>query len=398
MCAEFKKGAIRMKEKWSRNIRKGSLLLLALLLVMGLAACGGSNKDEGSSRADSAAAPMAEGAFNDQMSFTTKAKDSVQVTMSNSVAAGEAEASSAPQEALQSTSEDARVGGGGIGPIADANAGFDRKVIYRANLVMKVAEFAAAEEQLQSLIHLSGAYVLQFSDSQSVNEVGATYVIKVPSQGFSSFLEQLQKIKNLKLERKVEGSDVTEEFVDLEARLKAKQTVEERLLAFMDKATKSDDLVRFSNELGNVQQEIEQIKGRIRYLDQNVAFSTINLRLYQSSGIVPLDDEVNEEKGFAERISDALSGSTKALKQFGEGLLVVVAAVLPVLIVLSIIGIPVYYLVRRRQNIRRRNSEENRKSWNDQQMGAQETTADMPSTELDPKSDVGGQQTEDEDR
>jgi hypothetical protein len=228
---------------------------------------------------------------------------------------------------------------------------------------MKVEQFKAAEEKLLDLIHLGGAYVLQFSDSRNTDEIGASYVIKVPSEGFSPFLEKMQKIENLKFEREVAGNDVTEEFVDLEARLKARQVVETRLLAFMDKATKSDDLVRFSNELARVQEEIEQIKGRVRFLDQNVAFSTINLRLYQGTGIVEVQ-KVEKKEGIGDRISDALSGSTKALRQFGEGLLVAIAAVLPVLIVVAVIGVPTYYVVSKRRVSRRSSSEALRKAWN----------------------------------
>lgn len=373
-----------MKGKWSYSFRSGSLLLMILLLLISLTACSGSNENSDSAGAGDAPNAAAEEAVeNKQDSLSLSVSDQfgnskVQVTASE----GEIAKTSAPQASESGTA----VGGGGIGPIADANAGFDRKVIYRANLVMKVEAFASAEEQLLNLIHLSGAYVLQFSDSRNADEVGATYVIKVPSEGFSPFLDKLQKIKNLKLDREVEGSDVTEEFVDLESRLKAKQTVEERLLSFMDKATKSDDLVRFSNELGNVQGEIEQIKGRMRYLDQNVAFSTVNLRLYQASGVDPLTVEENEQ-GFLARISDAISGSTKVLKEFGEGLLVLIAALLPVLVVVSVIGIPTYILVRKRQHRRRESSEEIRKVWNNQQNGSPESISEPIPKAIEPQTE-----------
>ncbi|WP_256760235.1 DUF4349 domain-containing protein [Cohnella sp. WQ 127256] len=340
-----------MRGKWVRSFRGGIVLLLTIVLLLGISACGGSNNDKDSSAQANIEAPMADSSSN------MKVTDQTTTTSSSSLANSEmalevAEGSSAPQEALsgeEQSSNDTRAIGGGIGPIADANAGFGRKVIYQANLVMKVEEFKVAEAQLLDLIHLGSAYVLQFSDSRNTNEIGATYVIKVPSEGFSPFLEKIQKIKSLKFEREVAGNDVTEEFVDLAARLKAKQTVETRLLAFMDKATKSDDLIRFSDQLARVQEEIEQIKGRIRFLDQNVAFSTINLRLYQPSGIEEIKEEKKEEdKGVGERISDALSGSTKVIRQFGEGLLVVIAAMLPVLVIVAIVGVPTYTFVRRR--------------------------------------------------
>ncbi|RED65769.1 DUF4349 domain-containing protein [Cohnella lupini] len=345
-----------MKGKGKRLSKGLALLMAIVLLLSGITACSSSNDDGDTSAAakQMAAVPAEGGAMMDQNALSVTSED-----LSYSEAASEAEA---PQ-ASSGTTDSSSAFGGGIGPIADANAGFDRKVIYRANLVMKVEEFKSAEAELLDLIHLGGAYVLQFSDSRNTDEIGASYVIKVPSEGFSPFLEKLQKIENLKFEREVAGDDVTEEFVDLDARLKARQVVETRLLAFMDKATKSDDLVRFSNELARVQEEIEQIKGRIRYLDQNVAFSTINLRLYQGTGIVEVLKEEKKES-FGDRISDALTGSAKALRQFGEGLLVAIAAVLPVLIVVVVIGVPIYYVVNKRRISRRNASEELRKAWN----------------------------------
>ncbi|MFC5467154.1 DUF4349 domain-containing protein [Cohnella suwonensis] len=358
-----------MKETTVRSIRRTMLLAIALLLALGLAACSGSNDDSDSGKAD---APMAD-------AMELKQVNGDQANAAFSEAAPAAEAAAPDQEAMSSSepvasasttaasaSGSGEAGTAGIGQIADANAGFDRKVIYKANLVMKVEQFKTAEVQLTDLIHLSGAYVLQFSDSRNVDEVGATYVIKVPSEGFSSFLGRLQKIKSLDFQRQVEGSDVTEEYVDLASRLKAKQVVEARLLAFMDKATKTDDLVRFSNELAQVQEEIEQIKGRVRFLDQNVAFSTISLRLYQATGLEPKTEVKEEEKdkGFGDKLSDALSGSANVLRKFGEGILIVLAALLPVLIVVAVVGIPAYVAVRRRSASRKRLSEERRKSWN----------------------------------
>jgi hypothetical protein len=380
-----------MKGKWSQYVRSGILQVLMVVFLIGLTACGGSSSSSDSNAAPSAAVAPGEALKQaDNVAVTSDmANSKMSVQFSEAAAAGVAEASSAPEassaEGTSQSGSGSSAYGGGIGPIADANAGFDRKVIYRANLVMKVEEFKTAEEQLLNLIHLGGAYVLQFSDSRNTDEVGATYVIKVPSNGFSSFLEKLSKIKTLHRERQVDGSDVTEEFVDLDARLKAKQVVESRLLDFMDKATKSADLVLFSNQLAQVQEEIEQIKGRIRFLDQNVAFSTINLRLYQATGIEEIKEVKEEKQTFSDRIAGALAGSTKVLRQFGEGVLVVLAALLPVLVVLAIVGIPAFYIVRKRKVARKAITEEKRKAWNTQEV-IPETDSD--SIEQEPKDET----------
>lgn len=345
-----------MKGTRKRGLHSGLICILAAVtFLMVFTACSSSKSSDSAANAGSAPAVAEKSAS--QFDVTEQQLSQNQ--------AAPAEASSSPEApaagsdgAVTNTSS-----GGGIGPIADANAGFGRQVIYKANLVMKVDKFAAAQEQLLNVIHQADAYVLEFSDSRNADERGATYVIKVPSEGFSPFLERLGKIKNLDFQQQVEGTDVTEEFVDLAARLKAKQTVEARLLAFMDKATKTDDLIRFSNELGSVQQEIERIKGRQRYLEQNVDYSTINLRLYESSEPVSILEK-EKEKTFGERINDALTGSTKALRQFGEGLVVVLAALLPILVLAIIIAIPTLLVIRKRKSARSEIAKERRKIWN----------------------------------
>ncbi|TJY43383.1 DUF4349 domain-containing protein [Cohnella pontilimi] len=238
---------------------------------------------------------------------------------------------------------------GGIMPMAVTDDGMNRKVIYKAQVTMKVPSFESADEKLRDAIHQSGGYILNFSNSVNADEKGATYVIKVPADGFSSFIEQLRKIRK-DLQLNMEGSDVTEEYVDLEARLQAKKTVEARLLAFMDKANGSDDLVRFSSQLADVQEQIEQIKGRMRYLDQNVAFSTVNLRLYE--GTAESMGQKEKPGGLGERMTAALTGSARALGEFGQALLVFVAALLPVAAVAALVGVPVYAVFRGRRRAR----------------------------------------------
>ncbi|WP_052476408.1 DUF4349 domain-containing protein [Cohnella kolymensis] len=359
-----------MKGTGKRGLCSGLIsVLTAVALLLIIAACSSGQADNSGANADSAPA-VAEKSIADQSG------DSLQFS-ENQTAAPAAPSSSPEAPAAGNGETDSNTNsGGGVGPIADANAGFDRQVIYKANMVMKVEKFSAAQEQLLAAIHQSDAYVLQFSDTHNNDERGATYVIKVPSQGFSPFLERLGKIKTLDSQQQMEGTDVTEEFVDLAARLKAKQAVEARLLAFMDKATKTSDLISFSNELGNVQQEIERIKGRQRYLEQNVAYSTVSLRLYESSDPVSILEE--KEKNFGERISDAMSGSTKALRQFGEGLVIVLAALLPVIVLAAIIAVPAFLVIRNRRSARNENAKERRKLWNTPNVNMSNNEEDPP--------------------
>ncbi|MDQ6418977.1 DUF4349 domain-containing protein [Paenibacillus sp. LHD-117] len=240
-------------------------------------------------------------------------------------------------------------GGGALGGTEAASGeAFHGKIIYSANLTMRVEDLKATASELKNAINTSGGYILQFSDSRYDGEIGSQYTIKVPAQGFMSFVDRISNIPNLQIEKSLSGKDVSEEYVDLESRLKAKRVVEDRLLGMMEKASKADDLLQFSNQLAVVQEQIEQILGRLRYLDANVAYSTIELRVYQKDQKLASAEHMNP-KSFGSKLSDALTGSSKAVLNGLQLLLIVFVGALPVIAVLAVVGIPIYLYVKYRR-------------------------------------------------
>ncbi|MBD0379169.1 DUF4349 domain-containing protein [Paenibacillus sedimenti] len=340
-------GLIKVGIRGNKPWRSMMLMVsLVILLTWMFAGCSASKSDSPAGTADQAkAASQSSGnlqekpmAVADQKSSSDAAAPAERSnTTSGSVnqpAAAQASAKTPPITVIPATG-------------SDEAAGFNRKLIYRANLVMPVEDYSKAQTQLRDLVALSGAYILQFSENANTGERGGTFTIKVAANGFVSLLDGLEKISP-SLQRNVQGQDVTEEYVDLESRLKAKQMVETRLLSFMEKASKTDDLLAFSNELSKVQGEIEQIKGRMRYLDQNVAYSTIELRMYQQTGNKPLLSDPNKLT-LQERIQRAWNSSLHVLAVVLQGILVFLAAALPVIFIAAIIGLPIW-MYRRKRN------------------------------------------------
>ncbi|WP_232238836.1 DUF4349 domain-containing protein, partial [Paenibacillus forsythiae] len=115
----------------------------------------------------------------------------------------------------------------------------NKKLIYRANLNMEVENYEQAQTEVRNMVNLARGYILGFTETLSDSEHGGTFLVKIPASGFSSFLDNLEKIKNESLQRSIEGQDVSEEYVDLEARLKAKQLLESQYVEFMKKATQA---------------------------------------------------------------------------------------------------------------------------------------------------------------
>lgn len=271
--------------KWGLHYLTG-LLVLAVIL----AGCGSGNNNSASDNASMAnmdasseALTQAAPAAAETSEYSSAADTSAETTSRGEAAGGGSPVDKGSGSGQQEA--DSTAGFSGV----DVAAGLNKKLIYKANITMEVEDYGTAQSEVRNLVTLTGGYIIGFTENMSDYEKGGTFIMKVPAAGFSPFLDKLEQIKNEGIQRSIEGQDVSEEYVDLEARLKAKQLMEKQYIDFMSKATKSSDLVAFANELGAIQESIEHIKGRMRYIDQNVSFSTVELRLYQSdSGIVDI--------------------------------------------------------------------------------------------------------------
>lgn len=315
-------------------MRKWGLQYLCfLILVVVLAGCGAS--DNNNSAANEA--PL-DGGGSTKSSLTMESES--QSSMANSADDKATSGGSSETAALAAGENDSAVKGstsentdqtsaGFTG--SDVVAGLNKKLIYHANLNMEVEDYGKAQTEVRNMITLAQGYIIEFSENMSEYEQGGTFILKVPASGFSSFLNNLKKIESESLQQSIQGQDVSEEYVDLESRLKAKILMETQYTEFMKKATKSSDLVAFANELGAIQETIEKIKGRMRYIDQNVSFSTVELRLYQTDESIAVKEKA-EQGPLMERASDALKGSLNALSVMFQWLFVVLAGALPLLI------------------------------------------------------------------
>lgn len=320
-------------------------LLCIFVAAVVLAGCSSANKDSGADRSAESAFTSESAVEGSTASYPdSKVADENDSTSNNAAAASDpaAQQGSGADPAAGST-ESGQISAGFTG--TDVVAGLNKKLIYKANLSMEVTDYGAAQTEVRNMVTLAGGYIIEFSENMSEYEKGGTFVMKVPASGFSPFLNNLEKVKHEELQRSIQGQDVSEEYVDLESRLKAKQLMETQYIDFMKKATKPADLVQFANQLGEIQEQIERIKGRMRYIDQNVSFSTVELRLYQTEESLAVTKS-NTQGPLGARASDALQGSMKALSVMFQWLVVVLAAALPVLIVAAVVGAVVFWLRR----------------------------------------------------
>ena len=292
------------------------IAFIALLFVCILSGCS-SNGESGSSSND--AADISEAKQDASMEIADKAGEDGSGTTENSESVEEADATSP----------------------AAADTGIERMVVYTADLYVTVKNATSFEKQLERQVAEARGYIVSKNthEMEEENLVEGTIVFRVPQESFRPFLDFLGDTENIKIESQdISGNDVTEEFVDLSSRLKAKEAVEKRLYAFMEKAEKTEDLLKISTDLGNVQSEIEQIKGRMNYLENQSSLSTVTLNYTEKNyGSAGVKTEDLETWG---KIKEAFADSLNGLVSVGSSLLVFFVGYLPVwLVFFAIAGI-----------------------------------------------------------
>ncbi|MDZ5470615.1 DUF4349 domain-containing protein [Bacillus sp. 31A1R] len=221
-----------------------------------------------------------------------------------------------------------------------------RMVIYNAHLSILVKDFQKAVSNIEEKIKGYGGYVVDsnvYRDGETY--LNGTITVRIPSENFQAFISDTEGIAVKVNERTITGQDVTEEYVDLESRLKSKRVVEERLLDFMSKAAKTEDLLRISSDLSAIQEEIEVILGRMKFLKNQTSFSTVTLNLNEDQVKVPA---FNDEKlNTWEKTKKQFVSSANFIITMLSGLVIFIFGNVPILLFLGFIGAFIYIVIKR---------------------------------------------------
>ncbi|PLT29237.1 DUF4349 domain-containing protein [Peribacillus deserti] len=224
-----------------------------------------------------------------------------------------------------------------------------RKMIYQAQVDLEVKDFKDSQTLIEKEIqNVKGQMINQEVFNTEGNNQEGTFTLRVPQPSFQEFLRRLQSLKGVQVtSQNIQGNDVTEEYVDLSSRLKAKQAVEARLYAFMKEAKKTEELLQISRDLGTVQEEIENIKGRMQFLDKNSQMSTVTLHIREDKVIIP--DIDSKELNTWERSKQSFVHTLQGLISVISGLLVFLIGGSPVLVPVVLIAAGVWYWYKKKR-------------------------------------------------
>lgn len=260
------------------------MMILVVLLLVG-SACSGGSDEAGGADTSSGGMSLEEDGFD--------AQEAAGQPGTASGSGGRTSASYDGDAVLaDTTAESYGAGGGsdGSGDLAERDPialPSDQKIIKTADISVEVGK-EDVDDAVQDAIALAeqhGGFVLSTTVDQD-DRSSATVAIRVPSQEFEAALGGLKDVGKL-LSETVQGRDVSEEFIDLEARLRNLEGQEAVLLRLYDRAQTVADTIRIQREVQDVQLEIERHRGRLRFLEDRTSLSTIGIRFTEVGAVGP---------------------------------------------------------------------------------------------------------------
>ncbi len=226
-----------------------------------------------------------------------------------------------------------------------------RRIVRTADLSLETDAPELAAKQVGVLAESKGGFVVSSDAFRSRaddgdEDVKVTVVFRVPATVFDSALESVRALGKRVPAESVRGQDVTEEYVDLEARLKARRAIEDQYVSVLKEAKTIHDILEAQEKLGEVRTEIERAEGRRRYLDNQTSLATFTVRI--AHHIEAID---SSGPGFGNSLKQASHDVVGVSVGIVNGAIRAIGFLLPVGVLL---GIPIWLLARRLVRRRRR--------------------------------------------
>jgi len=160
----------------------------------------------------------------------------------------------------------------------------ERKLIKEANLRFRTANIQETHSFICANLKGYGAYISEENTFNYSSETGHDLTIRVPAEKFDSLLNFI--VSNAKIEeldnKSTQIKDVTEDFIDVQARLKIKKDTEKKLTSMLMQAKNLTETLEIQNQLTELRSDIESVEGRLKYLNDQVKYSTINVSFYEN--------------------------------------------------------------------------------------------------------------------
>lgn len=216
----------------------------------------------------------------------------------------------------------------------------DKRMIIRSgSMQLEADNFGDTEAKVKQIVNGVNGYLTNSTSQLNVNgKKQGTITIRVSADKFDVLVSELSKVGKV-MNQNISGKDVTEEFMDAEARLKTQRELETRLLQILaEKTANLTALVEVEQKLAAVRENIEKTEGRMRYLKDQASYSTLTLSIFE-----PAILNTSTGGGFFHEIGEGIKRGLTGFTAVISGIITFVIALSPIL---AILGLIVYITVR----------------------------------------------------
>lgn len=235
----------------------------------------------------------------------------------------------APEESLPASDEITDINENNSDAGINANIDLRRKIIKEGTIRFETANAVKTREIILNSVKENNGYLANDNASGYGNSTDYHITIRVPAERFDTLLEQISSSAKKIDSKEIKALDVTEEFIDVQARINTKKELESRYKEILKQAHKVEDILKIENEIGTLRSDIESLEGRLRYLKDKVSFSTLTVIFYERGEITS-----SHSFGFGEKFIGAIYGGWEGMLWFIIGLtslwpfiIIIVAAV-----------------------------------------------------------------------
>jgi hypothetical protein len=238
----------------------------------------------------------------------------------------------------------------GLAGLVDGTAVDNRKIVRTGHLALVVATYDATRDQLEAIVREAGGFVDSTRVDRAEGQVSsATIVVRIPAKAFGDLLPRLRALGDIQQES-TDAADITEAYTDNAGRLAGARALEKRLLELAATGTGSvGEVLEVERELSRIRGEIEQLEGRMRVWNDQVALSTLTITLSTRRPELA----AAAAPSFGRRVSLAWHDSIGALGSAAEGLSIALVALLPWLPLLAPLAYFAIRFLRRRMYLPR---------------------------------------------
>ena len=219
----------------------------------------------------------------------------------------------------------------------------EQKIIKTARLAFETKDPVSTHEKILRLTKENKGFVQSDQSGKGYGRINYNLVIRVPADNFQGVIDGISDGVDYFDQKEVSRKDVTEEFVDLQARLNAKRKLEERYLQLLKRAKNVKEMLEIERELSGIREEIEAKEGRLQYLQNKVSLSTIHIEFYKTTTTKGVS------MSYSQKMMNALRGGWNGISVFFLGILYI----WPLLLIFALL---IYILRRYIKLVKRKNN------------------------------------------